>query len=55
MCVALCRLEKEKNQFKAEVDDLQGQLEHLNKGKVSSIAILSQNSMGNFDILFLIN
>jgi len=31
----LCRLEKEKNQQKSELEELRGQVEHLIKAKVS--------------------
>ncbi len=31
------RIEKEKSQLKAELDDMQGQLDHVSKGKVNNI------------------
>jgi len=30
----VCRIEKEKNQMKTELDDLRGQIDHLTKAKV---------------------
>ena len=34
--LCLCRVEKERNQLKSELDDIQSQLEHVSKGKVTS-------------------
>ena len=34
LVVTLCRVEKERNSMRSEVEDLQSQVEHVNKGKV---------------------
>ncbi len=37
MSFSFLRIEKEKSQLKAELDDMQGQLDHVSKGKVNNI------------------
>ena len=32
---SICRIEKEKSLLKSELDDLRGQIDHVNKGKVT--------------------